>query len=110
MIIGVSTERNQGLMDNPFMRKKYFTLPFVYLYSLIFAAADSFASRNLDQEPYNFETFCMRALVIFTYWLIVRLIAERAERLGRSYKASMIVAILLIPIVASLLSLLNLLL
>jgi len=88
------------------MKKTYFTLPWIYLYSLLLAAADSLLSLDLDQEPYNFETFCMRALVIFTYWLIVRLLAERAERLGRSYKATMIAAIILIPIVASLLSLL----
>ena len=82
------------------MNKAYFTLPFIYLYSLILAAADSFTSRNSDQDPFNFETFCMRAIVIFTYWLIIRLVAERAERLGRSYKATMITAIFLIPAVA----------
>ena len=94
------------LLDNHWMTKAYFTLPYVYLYSLILAALDSFTSRNSDPDPYNFETFCMRALVIFTYWLIVRLVAERAERSGRSYKAAMIVAIFLMPIAASLLSLL----
>lgn len=103
---GVSAEPRVGLMDNHLMKKTYFTLPFIYLYSLILAAADSFTSRNSDQDPYNFETFCMRALVIFTYWLIVRLVAERAERAGRSYKAYMIAAIFLIPTVTSLLSLL----
>lgn len=103
---GVSAEPREGLMDNHLMKKTYFTLPFIYLYSLILAAADSFTSRNSDQDPYNFETFCMRALVIFTYWLIVRLVAERAERLGHSYKVYMIVAIVLIPTAASLLSLL----
>ena len=105
-LMSFDCSNGERLMDNPFMKKTYFTLPFVYLYSLILAAADSFASRNSDQDPYNFETFCMRALVIFTYWLIVRLIAERAERLGRSYKATMIAAIILIPIVVSLFSLL----
>ena len=89
-----------------FRNKAYFTLPYVYLYSLILAGLDSFTSRNSDPDPYNFETFCMRALVIFTYWLVVRLVAERAERSGRSYKTTMIAAIILIPIVASLLSLL----
>jgi hypothetical protein len=103
---GVSAEPRVGLMDNHLMKKTYFTLPFIYLYSLILGAADSFTSRNSDQDPYNFETFCMRALVIFTYWLIVRLVAERAERAGRSYKAYMIAAIFLIPTVTSLLSLL----
>jgi hypothetical protein len=93
-----------------FRNKAYFTLPYVYLYSLILAALDSITSRNSDPDPYNFETFCMRALVIFTYWLVVRLVAERAERSGRSYRATMIAAIFLIPIVASLLSLLNLML
>ena len=88
------------------MNRAYFTLPYVYLYSLILSALDSFMSRNSDQDPYNIETFCMRALVIFSYWLIVRLVAERAERSGRSYKTSMIVAIFLVPTVASLLSLL----
>jgi hypothetical protein len=88
------------------MKAKYFTIGYVYLYSLILAALDSIASRNSDTEPYNFETFCMRALVIFTYWFVIRLVAERAERSGRSYKAAMIAAILLMPIVASLLSLL----
>lgn len=94
-------------LDMVFFRDKaYFTLPYVYLYSLIFAALDSFTSQSSDPDPYNFETFCMRALVIFTYWLIVRLVAERAERRGRSYKATMISAIFLIPIAAGLLSLL----
>ena len=93
-----------------FRNKAYFTLPYVYLYSLILAALDSFTSRTSDADPYNFETFCMRALVIFTYWLVVRLVAERAERSGRSYKATMIAAIILIPLVASLLSFLLLLL
>ena len=88
------------------MNRAYFTLPFIYLYSLTLAAIDSFMSRNSDQDPYDFKTFCMRALVIFSYWLIVRLIAEGAERLGRSYKVYMILAIVLIPTVASLLSLL----
>ena len=88
------------------MKKTYFKLPWIYLYSLLLAAADSLTSRNSDQDSYNFETFCMRALVIFTYWLIVRLLAERAESLGRSYKATMIAAIILIPILAILLSLL----
>jgi hypothetical protein len=89
-----------------FTNKAYFTLPYIYLYSLILAALDSITSRNSDPDPYNFETFCMRALVIFTYWLVIRLVAERAERKGRSYKATMIAAIFLIPIAASLLSLL----
>ena len=89
-----------------FTNKAYFTLPHVFLYSLILAGLDSFTSRNSDPDPYNFETFCMRALVIFTYWLVVRLVAERAERSGRSYRATMIAAIFLIPITASLLSLL----
>ena len=93
-----------------FRNKAYFTLPYVYLYSLILAALDSITSRNSDPDPYNFETFCMRALVIFTYWLVVRLVAERAERSGRSYKATMIAAIILMPLVASLLSFLLLLL
>ena len=93
-----------------FRNKAYFTLPYVYLYSLILAALDSITSRNSDPDPYNFETFCMRALVIFTYWLVVRLVAERAERSGSSYKATMIAAIILIPLVASLLSFLLLLL
>ena len=98
-------------LDMVFFRNKaYFTLPYVYLYSLILAALDSITSRNSDPDPYNFETFCMRALVIFTYWLVVRLVAERAERSGRSYKATMIAAIILIPLVASLLSFLLLLL
>ena len=88
------------------MKRTYFTLPYIYLYSLILAALDSFVGRNSDLDPYNFETFCMRALFVFTYWLLVRLFAERAERFGRSYKYAMIVAIFLIPIVASLLSLL----
>jgi hypothetical protein len=94
-------------LANMFLRNKaYFTLPYVYLYSLILAGLDSFASRNSDPDPYNFETFCMRALVIFTYWLVVRLVAERAERSGRSYRATMIAAIFLILIAASLLSIL----
>ena len=89
-----------------FRNKAYFTLPYVYVYSLILAALDSFMSRNSDPDSYNFETFCMRALAIFSYWLVVRLVAERAERSGRSYKATMILAIILIPIAACLLSLL----
>ena len=93
-------------MSNQYLKKIHFTLPWIYLYSLILAAADSFTSRNSDPDPYNFETFCMRALVIFTFWLVVRLVAERAERSGRSYRATMIAAIFLIPIAASLLSLL----
>lgn len=93
-------------MDNDKVKKSYFTLPLIYLYSLTLAAADSFTSRNSDPDPYNFETFCMRALVIFTYWLIVRLVAEKAERLGHSYKISMIATILGLPILAFLLSLL----
>jgi hypothetical protein len=98
-------------LANMFLRNKaYFTLPYVYLYSLILAGLDSFTSRNSDPDSCNFETFCMRALVIFTYWLVVRLVAERAERSGRSYGATMIAVIFLISIVASLLSLLNLLL
>ena len=92
-------------MSNQYLKKIHFTLPWIYLYSLILAAADSFTSRNSDPDPFNFETFCMRALVIFTFWLVVRLVAERAERSGRSYRATMIAAIFLIPIAASLLSL-----
>ena len=87
------------------MFKAYFTLPYVYFYSLGLAAIDSFISRKSDSDPYKFETFCMRALVIFTYWLMVRLVAERAERSGRSYKVASIIAILLIPIAAALISL-----
>jgi len=93
-------------MNNLNMKKTYFTLPWIYLYSLIFAAVDSFTSRNSDPDPYNFETFCMRALVIFTYWLIIRLVAERAERSGYSYKVAMIMVIFILPIVVFLLSLL----
>lgn len=93
-----------------FRNRACFTLPYIYFYSLILAALDSIISRNSDPDPYNFETFCMRALVIFTYWLVVRLVAERAERSGRSYKGTMIAAIFLIPVAASLPSLLLLLL
>ena len=88
------------------MMKAYFTVPWIYLYSLILAAVDSFTSRNSDLDPYNFETFCMRALVIFTYWLVVRLVAEYAERKGRSYKITMVTTIFALPILAAGLSML----
>lgn len=97
---GVSDVNKMGLKDNAFMKRTYFTLPYIYLYSLILAALDSFAGRNSGLDPYNFETFCMRALVIFTYCLIVRLVAERAERYGRSYKTYMFLTAGLIPTIA----------
>jgi hypothetical protein len=96
---GVSAVNKKSLQDNSLMKRTYFTLPYVYLYSLILAALDSFVNRNSDPDPYNFETFCMRALVIFTYWLMVRLVAERAERFGRSYKTYMFLTAGFIPII-----------
>lgn len=85
------------MKDTHVVKKPYFTLPYVYLYSLLIAAADTFFSRNSDLDPFNFETFCMRTLVIFTFWLIIRLVAERAEQKGRSYIKYMLLAVAIVP-------------
>ena len=79
------------------MKTKYFTLPLIYLYSLMIAAIDSFMGNLSAEDPFDFETFCMRALIVFTYWLIIRLVAERAELQGRSYKKYMFLTAALIP-------------
>jgi len=68
------------------MKKNYFTLPYVYLYSLLLAALDSVVGLRSDPNPLRFETFSMRALVIFTYLLVIRLVAEKAEKNGYSYR------------------------
>ena len=80
------------------MNTKYFTLPLIYLYSLLIAAIDSLFGKISVEEPFDFETFCMRALIVFTYWLIIRLVAERAELQGRSYRQYIFLTAALIPI------------
>jgi len=79
------------------MKNKYFKLPFIFLYSLILAGLDSLLSQKSDLKPLSLETFATRALVIFAYWLSIRLVAEFAERHGRSYKKYMFLSAFVIP-------------
>lgn len=86
------------------MTKKYFSLPYVFLYSLIIAGVDSLLGIVSSRDSFSFETYCMRAIVIFAYWLLIRLVAERAERRGHSYRKYMYLTAVLFPLMLIFLS------
>ncbi len=88
------------------MKAKYFTTGYIYCYSIVIAATDTLTlSRNRD-ELFDFEVFSLRAVGLFSYWLIVKNLAGFAERKGYSYTLAMVLGILGLPILAGVLSLL----
>ena len=88
------------------MKAKHFTTGYIYVYSLVIAAIDTLTiSRNKD-DLFDFEVFALRAVGLFSYWLIVKNLAGLAERNGYSYKLAMVLGIIGLPSLAGVLSLL----
>ena len=65
--------------------KSYFRTEYLYAYSLAIAGLDSFLFSNSDPKPFSFETYCMRALCIFTFWLIIKMLTDKVAKKGYSY-------------------------
>ena len=65
--------------------QKYFSIPLIYLYSLTLAAIDSLVFGPKSLNEFSFETFSMRALTIFTYWLIAKLSGDFAKKRDKSF-------------------------
>lgn len=88
------------------MKIKLFTTGRIYVYALLLAAIDTLTISKSETELFNFEVFSFRALGLFTYWLLVKNLADLAERRGYSYKIAMIIAIVGLPTIAGTFSLL----
>lgn len=88
------------------MKTKYFTTGYIYVYSLVLAAIDTATISRKNEDLFDFEAFSLRAIGLFSYWLIVKNFAGSAERKGYSYKISMVLGILGLPAIAGALSLL----
>jgi hypothetical protein len=70
--------------------RSYFRAEFLYIYSLVIAGFDSLLFSSSDPKPFSFETYCMRALVIFSFWLIVKTLTDKVAKKGYSYRNSAI--------------------
>jgi hypothetical protein len=70
--------------------RSYFRTESLYIYALVIAGLDSLLSANSDPQPFSFETYCMRALSIFSFWLIVKALTDKAAKKGYSYRISAI--------------------
>ena len=90
------------------MKAKYFTTGYIYLYSLVLVIIDTLTLSRNNSDLFNFEVFCVRVVGLFSYWLIVKNLAGLAERKGGSYLAVMIGGIIGLPMIAYLVSSLNL--
>lgn len=90
------------------MKAKYFTTGYVYLYSLVLAGIDTVTLSKSKEDFIDFEVFSLRAIGLFSYWLIVKNLAGLAERRGYSYKLAMLLGIIGLPSLAGALSLLPL--
>jgi hypothetical protein len=88
------------------MKSNYFTTGRIYIYSIFVAAIDTVTISRDEKDFFNFEVLSLRIVGVFSYWLIVKSLADFSERKGYSYKAAMILGILGIPALAGLLSLL----
>ena len=88
------------------MRKKFFSDGYIYIYSLILVTLDTFTLSKNRNDLFDFQVFSMRVVVLFSFWLVVKNISGFAERKGYSYKLAMILALLLLPLTAGLVSLL----
>ena len=64
----------------------YFRTEFLYLYSLAIAGLDSIIFSSSDPNPFSFETYCMRTLSIFSFWLIVKTLTDKVAKKGYSYR------------------------
>jgi hypothetical protein len=89
------------------MNRTYFSVPSIFVYSVILGSIDSFIVSKSNSEIYSFETLSLRILVVFTYWLIVKQLAVFAENKGHSYKLAMIAGIIGLPIIGYLFPLLS---
>lgn len=87
------------------MNSKFFTTGYIYLYSIALAILDSLTISRDKDGFFDFQVISMRVLVIFSFWLIVKNLAGMAERRGHSYKLVMIFALIGLPILATLISL-----
>ncbi len=65
--------------------QKYFSIPLIYVYSLLLAAIDSVIFNPTPLDEFNFETFSMRTLTIFTYWLVAKLSGDFAKKRDKSF-------------------------
>ncbi len=88
------------------LKSKYFTTGYIYVYCLVLAAIDTATFSRSKLDFFDFEVFTLRAVGLFSYWLVVKNLAGLAERKGYSYKLAMILSILGLPTLAGFISLL----
>jgi hypothetical protein len=84
------------------MKSKYFTTGRIYVYSIVLATIDTATISRDEADFFSFEVLSLRIVVLFSYWLIVKNLAELAERKGYSYKVAMVLGILGLPVIAGL--------
>jgi hypothetical protein len=87
------------------INSKYFTTGYIYLYSIALATLDALTISREKSNFFDFEVFSMRVVVVFTFWLVVKNFAGLAEKRGHSYKLAMILALVGLPVMATLFSL-----
>jgi hypothetical protein len=70
--------------------RSYFGTELLFIYSLLIAGIDSLVSSSSDTQSFSFETYCMRALSVFSFWLIVKTLSGKVAKKGYSYRISAI--------------------
>jgi hypothetical protein len=86
------------------VKSKYFTTGYIYIYSIGIVVMDTLTLSRDNDDLFNFEVFCGRLVVVFTYWIIVKNLSGMAERKGYSFKLALILGIIGLPAVAGALS------
>jgi hypothetical protein len=88
------------------INSKFFSTGYIYLYSIVLVILDALTISRDNNNFFDFQLLSMRVVVLFSFWLIVKNLAGFAEKKGYSYKLVMIIALIGLPVMAVLSSML----